>query len=448
MQTVQKVRKVVPFVLFLLLSVFSLQEAASQPGWNWPNDSLKKEKAIEYNALYSDYCSQNNYRAARAPFVWLIQNAPDLNKSLYINGVKIYENLADQEQDPAQKAALQDSVMLLYDQRIQYFGQEAYVLNRKAIDAYKFYRKDPKKYQMLYKLMTRAFALNGNKVSKVNLQGYMDVISRYKKAGGALTDLQVVDLYDQIVSILNNQEKAAKKAGKSLKSYDLLRKNISRIFERTVDIDCAYVAEKLAPRLRANPDDLQTAENIYKLSIKLKCFKLDVFVQAARVVYKHSPSFFLAKTIGKDLLARKDYDDAKQYLDDAFNRAKDNEDKADILMLKAALYQQKTLNAKAREQAFMALKFDPGRKEAYSFVGNLYYNSYKLCKKGASQLDDRAVFFAAYDMFQKAGDKKGMALAKQQFPTVETAFTENKYAGDPIKVNCWINITTTIRIRK
>lgn len=101
--------------------------------WNWPDD---REKAEEKNALYTDNFKQGNYRVAADHLSWLLNNAPNLNKSIYINGVKIYNGMASEEADVTQKVVFQDSVLMLYDLRIQYFGEEGKVLNRKAFDAY------------------------------------------------------------------------------------------------------------------------------------------------------------------------------------------------------------------------------------------------------------------------------------------------------------------------
>ncbi|MCK5281098.1 MAG: hypothetical protein KAK04_21235, partial [Cyclobacteriaceae bacterium] len=87
--------------------------------WNWPDDRAKAE---EKNALYTDSFKQGNFRASANDLSWLLKNAPNLNKSIYIHGVKIYNGLASEEADDAKKIMFQDSVLMLYDLRIKYFG--------------------------------------------------------------------------------------------------------------------------------------------------------------------------------------------------------------------------------------------------------------------------------------------------------------------------------------
>ena len=61
---------------------------------------------------------------------------------------------------------------------------------------------------------------------------------------------------------------------------------------------------------------------------------------------------------------------------------------------------------------------------------------------------DRAVFFAAYEMYQKAGSKKKMAMARAQFPTMEDIFIYDYEVGDKITIHCWFVDTVAIGYRE
>jgi hypothetical protein len=102
---------------------------------------------------------------------------------------------------------------------------------------------------------------------------------------------------------------------------------------------------------------------------------------------------------------------------------------------------------KARQMAYQAIDKDPGKKEAYNFIGNLYFTSYDECKQGVNEVEDRAVFIAAYEMYRKAGNYDAMNKAKEQFPTMETIFTYDMDVGDALRIGCWINESITIQRR-
>ena len=172
--------------------------------WNWPEDKVKAEGK---NAYYTDHLKNGLHRQAADGLYWLLVNAPNLNPSLYINGAKIYEYLADNETDPGQKLVYQDSALLMYDLRIKYFNKEASVLNRKAYKAYRYYRDRDDKYEELFQIFQRTFELNGNQILDNNLIAYMDVTRRYKVAGGNLSDEQVIEIYTEISEIIEFKTK-------------------------------------------------------------------------------------------------------------------------------------------------------------------------------------------------------------------------------------------------
>ena len=118
------------FVLFLIN--FNLN---AQPGWSWPED---KATAEEKNVLYTDYLKQGECQMAIEPNRWLIQNVPNLHVSIYQNAIKILRCLIDKEEDTDKKNELIQEALSVFDKRIENFGREAYVKNRKATFAYTF----------------------------------------------------------------------------------------------------------------------------------------------------------------------------------------------------------------------------------------------------------------------------------------------------------------------
>ena len=425
--------------LFGILGILFFGEANAQ--WNWPED---KATAMEKNALYTDNFKQGNFREAANHLSWLLKNAPNLNKSIYINGIKIYRGLADQANDPEKKKMFQDSVMLLYDLRIKYFNEEGKVLNRKAYDAYKYYKNDKSKYEELYNLFKSTFELNGNNVMDVNLLPYMDIVRRYKLSGGNITDEQVLDIYSEIIKIANYKIEVVKKNVDRLK---VIIDKVNELLVSTVNVDCDFIENTLGPKLDANPEDLKLAKNVLRLGFAGKCLDSKAFITAAKIVQKNEPEYGLAKLIGQTAASKKDFETAIKYLEEAISLTDDNTKKADVYYALAIIQSNRDKKISARDYARKALSADPTKKEAYKLIGNLYFNSFNDCKKGENPVHDRAVYIAAYEMFKKAGDAEGMRRAKSQFPTMEEIFTWNMQEGEKYKVGCWINETVTIRKR-
>ncbi|MDH5598410.1 MAG: hypothetical protein OEY34_04770, partial [Cyclobacteriaceae bacterium] len=122
--------RIITQVLVVTAMLLNFTAKAQCDEWIWPEN----EKAIaeEKNVLYADQVKNEQYKKASINHRWLLQKAPNLHSAIYINGEKIFKELADAEKDAAQKKIYVDSLMLIYDMRIENCGQEAYVLNRKA----------------------------------------------------------------------------------------------------------------------------------------------------------------------------------------------------------------------------------------------------------------------------------------------------------------------------
>ncbi len=405
--------------------------AIAQPGWNWPEDI---DTAKEKNALYTDALKSNQFELAQKSHQWLLENAPDLNKSLYINGAKIYEGLAEKESDPAKKIAHQDKALEMYDLRIKYFGEEGKVLNRKALIAYKYHKGNKSKYKELLDLFEKTFELNGKKTLDNNLIGYMDVIRRYKLTKGDITDEQIIEKYGEISDVIDFKIQQDKNVSK-LEKY---QETIDSMLTQIVTVDCEFVEKNLGPKMKES-GDLKIAKKVFQLMLTGKCTDSPLFLESATILFEKEPEYGLAKVIALKYSSAGDHETAHTYYDKAIEYADDNLKKAEIHMSKAQLYSSQGKKAAARAEARKALAIDPSMKDAYVMIGDLYMQSYQECRKGVSKVDDRLVFIAAYNQYAKAGNSSRMNTAKEQFPSIEEIFELGLKEGEVMNCGCWIN---------
>jgi tetratricopeptide (TPR) repeat protein len=426
----------ITFVLFFLIAtVFSINSATAQNGWNWPDD---KKKAEEKNVLYTDALRGEKYKEAAFHLRWLLVNSPDLNPSIYINGIKIYEGLADTEKDAKKQIVFADSALALYDLRIKYFNDEAKVLDRKAYAAYKYWLGRKDKHPDLLQLFKRALELNGNSSLDINCVAFMDFMSRYKKGGGKITDEEILDYYDTIIAILESKGKS----DRILK----FKEQIDNMLVATIDVDCQFVEQNFGPKFNANPKDLKLAKRVYQLLSSGKCTDSPLYLKSLMAVHEQEPSYGLAKVIGLKSKINGDIEKAIKYYQDAISLTEENTKKADIYMELGDVYEKRGNKVAARDNFLKAVGADPSRKEAYALIGQLYFASYKDCT-GDNPVKDRAVFIAAYEMFKRAGNNSLMQNAQAQFPSMEDIFNYNYEVGQAVKVDCWINETVNIQKR-
>lgn len=428
--------------LVFILIVAAVISAKAQSQWKWPSDSALKATAEEKNVLYNDARKAENYAEAAKQLEWLLVNTPDLNPSLYINGVKIFSEL-EEKATGDQKITYQDKVMKLYDDRITYFQGDIDVMNRKAYDAYKFYKDNKAKYSDLYQLFEDTYKISGMEVGSQNLVAYMDVLRRYKLSGGKITDEEILEKYTNISNIIDNKISSGEDADKMEKTKNF----VDRLLTSMVTVDCEFIEKSLGPRLTENPTDLPMAKKIMSLSITASCTESPIFLQAAKAVQNQEPTYGVAKVIGGKLAAEGKFEESEKYYNSALELAEDQTKKADIYYELGLQHVQRGMKAQARTSFFKCVEADPSRTKAFKLVGDLYMTSYAECKRDESKVEDRAVFIAAYNMYKKSGDSKSMDNAQAQFPSIEDIFTENYSEGDTFKVGCWINEVVTLQRR-
>ncbi|MDX1627432.1 MAG: hypothetical protein R3345_01965 [Fulvivirga sp.] len=425
--------------LFLVLSLYGISTA--QPGYNWPEDEAQTKKAKEKIALYSDALKADDYNTAAQNIDWLLENTPDLNESIYINGVKIYEELAEKTTEKEQKRAYQEKVLQLYDDRVKYFNDEINVLNRKAFAVYRFYKNRKDKYEEMYKFFEEVMDKSGTEFSPNLLVAYMDVIRRYKATSKAISDTDVIDKYDKVMSIIDAQAEKGK-------DTENIQNMVDKLLAATVTVDCDFISNNLAPKLDEAPNDLGLAKKIMGLSLAANCSKLPAFIRAAKIVQEQEPDFGVAKVIGIRSAAEGDIQTAMKYFEQAVELAPDEQKKANIYLEMAQQYSKMGQRANARSYAYKAINADQSvAAKGYKLIGDLYFNSFDVCKEGVSRVEDRAVYLIAYDMYEKAGNQSMMQQARAQFPSIGEIFELNLEEGSTINVGCWINGTTVLRRR-
>jgi tetratricopeptide (TPR) repeat protein len=417
--------------------------------WTWPDVPEQKAKAEEKVSLYDDYRKNNEFAKAKPHLNWLLTNTPDLNTSIYINGAEIYQKLASAEKDPVKKNVLIDSLLLIFDLRMKYCNEEANVTNRKALAALTFWANENGKEAYVLGLLDEAFKLSGNNILDGTIIPYMQAVKINKLKLKNLTDEQVLERYDMIMGVLDTKIKVASSQGKQdlVARYRGWKEDVDKILLSMIEVNCDFVRKNLGPKFKADPNDISTAKKIFAFMLQDKCTDDPLWLQAAEKISETEKDFGLLKNLAIRYLAMENYTRANQYLKEAINAASTNSDKADILIFQGSIEAKRGSKSAARDLYRQALAVDGSKKEAYEKIGDLYYGSSTECAKKETMAEDRLVYLAAYEMYQRAGDAKKMQMAKDQFPSKEDIFLVNWSAGDTQRVGCWINETVTIRTR-
>ncbi len=438
--------------LFLILIFAGLSlEGSAQTGaeegsrFGSGKDSIRCLKNL---SLYSEFYKQNNYEDATEPWKIVFNECPKASKNIYLHGEKMIKDAIENTDDQEKKAELLDSLMNLYDQRIDYFGQKGFVIGKKGTNYLKYAEKTVDNFQKAYDLLEKSLEIRENNTSVSVLVTYMQT-TRTLYSNGALEGKKVLDNYATLLDIF--EANLEKEPNSSLHERGL--KAINDIFEATDAASCENLVELFKPRFEENPKDKALLERITSLFDKQNCTETKLYADAAVNLNKLEPSSESAYHLAKLFYSKEQYEKSAEFYNQAIKLQGDDKVKAKYYLELAELTFNKLGNKqKARELAKKSLEFNPENGKPYILIGRMYTESVNEC--GSDEFEKKAVLWAAVDKFQKAKQvdpsiaeeaNSYINSYKPRFPDKKTIFFQNLELGESYKIGCWINETTTVR---
>jgi len=435
------------FVLALsFLTAF--QMAYSQKGiyGATPEDSVECIRAL---SLYYEYYKQDQYRAAIPGWKKAIETCPKSRKSLYIYGPKMYQEFieeAEKAEDAALKAALLDTLMWIYDKRMEHFGEEGYVIQKKAIDLIKYDEKNPEKPDSLFE---KALEMQGMDVEAPSLiYMYKAKYYMYKKKKATKEDM--VNLYPRLMDIVDHNVANAKEP-KTAKYYQSVASSLDKYFEPFASCDALIgIYQK---KFEENPEDIEGLKKIVAMLGKKGCEDSDLYVQVAKKLNELEPSAASAYNVAKWYAAKEDCNSAVEFFKQVVELTDDQElkSKAYISISKCYLVMRSYANTKTF--ASKALALDGNNAEAVMLIGDAY--AYGSSSWGDNACEKKAGYWAAVDKYQRAlGMDESLrnkingkiAKARGQYPSKKDCFFIGLKDGDAYTIGGWINESTTVRV--
>ena len=402
-------------------------------------DQEIKEKYV----IAGDNMQFDEYERAIPSLHWLLQYKPDFSKNIQIWSIKAFEEMAKKTEDDQRKSVLLDSMLMAFESKRVHFGLSDSDKNRLAFRYFKYFKGDKNKLQAGFQAFKEAFA-KPEKVINNNLVAYMYMTLQYHKKIEKLPQGEILTIYNSIAQIVSTRAQVKKDEQKMIGYMTTIDNLLIQIVGNPVPCD---VVSQLALGLERK-DSVTVAKRVVSFSLNAKCGRTDEFIKSTEVLARNAPTPGILKTLAQYAAADKQYGKAIGLYEKALDLETDNSKKAGISFDIANLHFLNKNKPEARKFALKAAELDADQAPiAYSFIGNLYMDSYDECAEGFNIIQDRAVFMAAYDMFKKANDKEGMENAFAQFPTAAQRHGQNMNEGEPIEVDCWINVKTIVRTR-
>jgi tetratricopeptide (TPR) repeat protein len=409
-------------------------------------DSLSRLECAANLSTMSEFMKLDLFDYALPSWRKVFAECPGSSRNIYLYGVRIYRAIIEREKNPELRQSLVDTLMLIYDRRIENFGQEGLVLGRKGTDLLK-YRPDA--IPEVHSYLEKSVRLSGKNAEEAVLVTFMQT-SVFLFRDGKIQGQEVIGNYLVIADILSQRIATGEKdqAGTALK-------NVESVFSESGAGSCTDLINIFTPMYDQNSSDIELLKKITILFEKRGCENSELFANASENLYAREPSARAAYNIARLFVKREEFAKAGDYYKKAIELAEDPEEKSTYLYQLAQLeFKKLDQYASSRAHALEAARLKPGWGDPYILVGNLYATSSIICNE--NELQQSSVFWVAVDQFIRAKSvdttktkeaNELIGLYKQYFPNAEDAFFYGFQEGQEYTVGCWINEKTRVRTR-
>jgi len=435
---------VISLALLLSTGFFSIkaQDESDETRWGDNPDNCKMNLS-----LYVEFFRQKNLDDAYAPWAIVFKECPKSSKNLYIHGVNIVLNKYNKVSEAEEKKKYVDTLFLVYDQRIENFGEEGRVLGMKAIQWNRFFPKD---FETTYSISEKSVNLEGNASDPAVVNLYMQMAVEMYEAK-KISDEDVFNIYSKCSEIMADLIKQNPDDEK----LSVAQNNLDVSLIKTGVATCEKIVEIFTTKYENNKNDLSLVRGIVRLLDSQGCNESKLYSQASEKQYELDPTASSAYALARYFFRSNSFAKAAEYYRKAIELQEDNNEKAKYYYELAVLTGNR-LNqpALARTYALKAIEYRNNWGDPYIFIGNLYASSSKDC--GQDGFEQATVFWAAVDKYIRAravdpscADEANRLINtySQYFPKREDGFFRTITEGQDYQVGCWINENTKVRLQ-
>lgn len=400
-------------------------------------------------SLYREFFKHNNYNDAIKSWRKAFNECPASSENMYVDGVKMFKKFISGENNPDVVEAYVDTIMMIYDQRIEYFNDEANVLGRKAIDLLRYRKDNIESIEQAYNCLGKSIRLDPDEARDAVIILFVNASVSLNKAGVIEVDNAVEDYFLASEIIDKNIEK-----NPNDRRFGRAKENVDEFMLDANIMDCDALNRYYEPIFEANKNDEDFLNKMIDFYYSAACDRSDMYVKASEQLYKVDPTHESAYKLARLLVAKETYDKAIQYYNEAVAGDAENKTKAQYYYELAQVTRVQGNTCKAIEFAKEAVKNDPNLGSAYLLLGDLYIESRENL---GDEFEQRTAFWAAADKYIQAKNVDAATAADANkrisdyaslYPDSETLFFRTLQEGDSYQVKGCINEYTTVRPRK
>jgi len=395
-------------------------------------------------SAYREFFMINLYQYAHEPWLKVFEDCPGSSEKMYVDGVTMFHSFIDSTSAGPAREALIDTLMLIYDRRMEYFGGEGNVLGRKGRDLLTYRGDDIKQIQDAYDMLKKSIELMGKESGEAVMVLFISAGVSLNKEG-IIDDNQLMEDYLTVIGILGEPEVRTPR-------WERARVAIEKILtEGNVPL-CEALNNYFDPQLEQNRSDTTFLHNVVFTLKTSGCDSSGTYMAALEDLYNIEPGAGSAHDLAILFIERNDLEKAAGYLGNALqDEDTGTESRAEWYYELAVVSLAIKDYCAAIDAAREAIKLKSNSGKAYILLGDAF-----IASRGnlGDDFKQRTAFWAAADQYQKARsvDPSVEAESSQklgeiagQYPGSEDVFFNDIKDGDRYLVAGCINENTTVR---
>ncbi len=405
----------------------------------------ERQKTILDINLLRDAYEMKNYAAALGYIYDLIEKAPKSTVNIYVRGANIYKTKIMQAKTPAERKALVDSLMYIYDQRLENFGDSptqgrVYILTQKAGDYLNFQSVDR---ETIRKFFNDAIEAAEGQDPNLNNNFFKVLVDDY--AADLIETDVLMDEFERLSDYFSASSDP--KMAEGLKTLEAM-------LVASGAADCDKLEEVYKPQYEADPNNVELMQKIVNMMGRAQCSS-DFMLLVTENLYKVAPEPQTGVFLATIFEQKEDFEKSLFYWQESINNEPDPKEKVGYIMRAATSALAASNYRQAASFAREALNIESENGTAYMILGQAYGAG---AGSSCSDFERKAAFWLAVDNLQRArGLLSGDAAQTEtlntminrfsaNFPSSEDTFFLGLNKGDAYTVNCgWIAGRTTVR---
>ncbi|MDF1575001.1 MAG: hypothetical protein P1P86_07395 [Bacteroidales bacterium] len=450
-----KMKALKTILLTTMALVFALP-AVSQKGvedgskYGKGQDSIN---CIKNLSLYREFFKHSNYKDAIQPWRKVFDECPASSERMYVEGITMYRTFIGASSVPARTEELIDTLLLIYDRRMEYFGGEGNILGRKGIDILRYRRLgadgsvNTEAVNQGYNDLKRSIELEKNKTRDPTIVTFISASITLNQKG-RIDDNQVIEDYFMVTDIV---DALLDKSSRWPRAKQAIDDNMIQSGLLTCDALNGY----FEPQFEAKKSDPAFLDNVIRFYNSAGCDRADLYVAASEQMYRINPGPESAHQLGILLIAKNDFEKAANYLKMAvIGENIDNDTRAEWFYKLTIVSLANKDYCDAISYAREAIAYNSEYGKAYIALGDAMIASRDNL---GDDFEKRTAFWVAADKYAKAKSvdpsvaddaNKKLNDYASQYPNHEEVFFRDIKDGDSYQVKGCINEYTTVRSRK